>query len=471
MGALALSGLAFPPGALQTEQSDPVGAAAPRVAPLIAGPGQSSGTPPPLQEARRTDAPRSRLLFRRRPSCYLERAATKQDQRLLNHQPTSVQRQLHVTRPTRPAPRPGGCSASATCGNAHQPWPPILPSRNANQATKLIVAEGFRLNHEKVAVEAVSPPITYVNVYRLPAYLPDDVLTNVLQQYGKVRGVSFATVPSRQNKLNGVRVLKMEMCKPVPNFTTIQGHRVMCEYRGMGRVCARCGDDGHMATACTNPYCKRCGVFGHDTEGCSEECKRCGGRHGTRECFRRRSYVAAARGFPPASETAPARDQSSGQASPTGSMGMSGLHVLKPRPPPSTPRKAPDYWDGDKTTENDAMSAATSSSVPRADQRACAKNSASATSDSDITAISPSDASSAKPSPNSSLAPHSSSDEQEVPTTGANLDGVESTSPLANDESNASASHGGRPRPKPSGACDQQDGEHGFDRGHIAART
>ncbi|KAH7955665.1 hypothetical protein HPB52_002808 [Rhipicephalus sanguineus] len=216
----------------------------------------------------------------------------------------------------------------------------------------------------------------------------------------------------------------------------------MCEYRGMRRVCARCGEDGHMATACTNPYCKRCGVFGHDTEGCSEECKRCGGRHSTRECFRRRSYVAAARVFPPASETAPARDQSSGQASPTGSMVMSGLHVLKPRPPPSTPRKAPDYWDGDKTTENDAMSAATSSSVPRADQRACAEHSASATSDSDITAISPSDASSAKPSPNSSLAPHSSSDEQEVPTTGANIDGGESTTPLANDESNVSASHG-----------------------------
>ncbi|KAH6946245.1 hypothetical protein HPB50_012376 [Hyalomma asiaticum] len=121
---------------------------------------------------------------------------------------------------------------------------------NANQATKLTVAEGFRLNHEKVAVEAVGPPVTYVNVYRLPAYLPDDVLTNALQQYGKVKSVTFATVATRQNKLNGVRV-KMEMSKPVPNFTTIQGHRVMCEYRGMRRVCVRCGDDGHMASVCT----------------------------------------------------------------------------------------------------------------------------------------------------------------------------------------------------------------------------
>ncbi|KAH7973275.1 hypothetical protein HPB52_023340 [Rhipicephalus sanguineus] len=125
--------------------------------------------------------------------------------------------------------------------------------RNASQATKLMVAEGFKLNHEKVAVEAVGPPITYVNVYRLPAYLPDDVLTNALRQYGKVKSVTFATVATRQNKLNGVRVVKIEISKPVPNFITIQGHRVMFEYRGMRRVCARCGDNGRMATSYTTP--------------------------------------------------------------------------------------------------------------------------------------------------------------------------------------------------------------------------
>ncbi|KAH6932520.1 hypothetical protein HPB50_007080 [Hyalomma asiaticum] len=185
----------------------------------------------------------------------------------------------------------------------------LVCTRNASQATKLMVAEGFRLNHERVAVEAVGPPVTYVNVYRLPAYVPDDTLTHALQQYGKVRSVNFATVASRQNKLNGVRVVKIEISRPVPNFATIQGHRVMFEYRGMRLVCARCGEDGHMATACSSPYCKRCGPFGHETEGCEEDGKRCGGRHGTRECFRRRSYVAAARGFPPINDNAPNREQ------------------------------------------------------------------------------------------------------------------------------------------------------------------
>ncbi|KAH6947833.1 hypothetical protein HPB50_021641 [Hyalomma asiaticum] len=41
----------------------------------------------------------------------------------------------------------------------------LVCTRNANQATKLMVAEGFRLNHEKVAVEAVGPPVKYVDVY------------------------------------------------------------------------------------------------------------------------------------------------------------------------------------------------------------------------------------------------------------------------------------------------------------------
>ncbi|KAH6930657.1 hypothetical protein HPB50_016266 [Hyalomma asiaticum] len=276
---------------------------------------------------------------------------------------TRVQRELHVTSFTRHAPCLGGFTSNEQRGDAHQygltfgnparddsvlvlqhmGGPKFLVcTRNASQATKLMVAEGFRLNHERVAVEAVGPPVTYVNVYRLQAYVPDDTLTHALQQYGKFKSVNFATVANRQNKLNGVRVVKMEMSRPVPNFATIQGHRVMFEYRGMRRVCARCGEDGHMATACSSPYCKRCDAFGHETEGCEEECKRCGGRHGTRECFRRRSYGAAARGLPPINDNAPNREQVREPSSPEAVASTSGLQVLKPRSTPAA-KRAPSY--------------------------------------------------------------------------------------------------------------------------------
>ncbi|KAG0420560.1 hypothetical protein HPB47_003428 [Ixodes persulcatus] len=38
----------------------------------------------------------------------------------------------------------------------------------------------------------------------------------------------------------------MEMSKPVPNFVHIQGHRAMVDYRGLRRVCSRCGLEGHI---------------------------------------------------------------------------------------------------------------------------------------------------------------------------------------------------------------------------------
>ncbi|KAH7963785.1 hypothetical protein HPB52_022895 [Rhipicephalus sanguineus] len=88
-----------------------------------------------------------------------------------------------------------------------------------------------------------------------------------------------------------------------------------------------------MAYACSAPYFKRCGTFGHDTDGCEVECKRCGGKHGTRECFRKRSYVAAARSFPPANGSSSTTNQTSGPAPPNPSAPVPGLQVLKAQDP------------------------------------------------------------------------------------------------------------------------------------------
>ncbi|KAH8026199.1 hypothetical protein HPB51_017097 [Rhipicephalus microplus] len=98
-----------------------------------------------------------------------------------------------------------------------------------------------------------------------------------------------------------------------------------------------------MATACTAAYCKRCGVFGHDNEGCVEECKRCGGRHGTRECFRKRWYIAAARGLPPETRPVTGNDHPSTSRPPTGTEPTSGLQVLRPRTRPHTTTNVPDH--------------------------------------------------------------------------------------------------------------------------------
>nr|XP_037273099.1 uncharacterized protein LOC119165006 [Rhipicephalus microplus] len=89
-----------------------------------------------------------------------------------------------------------------------------------------------------------------------------------------------------------------------------------------------------MATVCTTAYCKRCSTFGHDTESISADCKRCGVHHGTRECFRKRSYASAARGFRSLSKTAVPHHESSGPVSARAAISPR-LQVLTPR---STPR-------------------------------------------------------------------------------------------------------------------------------------
>ncbi|KAH7932643.1 hypothetical protein HPB49_000386 [Dermacentor silvarum] len=231
----------------------------------------------------------------------------------------------------------------------------LVCTRTAAQATKLMVAEGFRVNHVRVPVEAVGPPVTFVNVYRLPVYVSNEVVAAALQPYGNVKSVAYTKVLNRQNKLNGVRVVRVEMCRPVPNFMTMQGHRVMCEYRGMRRVCARCGDGNHMATACTSPYCKRCGVFGHEAESCDEECRKCGGRHATKTCFRGKAYAKSNAGTvwqhtPP--EQAPARSaRTDAEFPPLETNAASGMQVLKPRGP-NLPRKKTSYWDGESAGDS-----------------------------------------------------------------------------------------------------------------------
>ncbi|KAH7945560.1 hypothetical protein HPB49_012889 [Dermacentor silvarum] len=231
----------------------------------------------------------------------------------------------------------------------------LVCTRTAAQATKLMVAEGFRVNHVRVPVEAVGPPVTFVNVYRLPVYVFNEVVAAALQPYGNVKSVAYTKVLNRQNKLNGVRVVRVEMCRPVPNFMTMQGHRVMCEYRGMRRVCARCGDGNHMATACTSPYCKRCGVFGHEAESCDEECRKCGGRHATKTCFRGKAYAKSNAGTvwqhtPP--EQAPARSaRTDAEFPPLETNAASGMQVLKPRGP-NLPRKKTSYWDGESAGDS-----------------------------------------------------------------------------------------------------------------------
>lgn len=87
------------------------------------------------------------------------------------------------------------------------------------------------------------------------------------------------------------------MVKPIPNLMVVKGCRVQCEYKGVKRVCPRCGREGHHDGDNRTTWCHRCLDYGHGGAGCTASCRRCGGRHATSDCLR--SYAVTAPGeFP-----------------------------------------------------------------------------------------------------------------------------------------------------------------------------
>ncbi|KAG0444625.1 hypothetical protein HPB47_013575 [Ixodes persulcatus] len=172
----------------------------------------------------------------------------------------------------------------------------FLAAVGSTAAADKMVAQGHLLLRSIVVpLEQVGPRIIKVAVFRLPPCVPDDALQAVFSSYGKELAISHLTYKDRPKLFTGTRVLRMEMKTPVPNFVNVGGHRVMCEYRGMKKVCARCGLEGHFGAACRTPLCDRCGVFGHGTDGCNAPCKRRGHNHATTDCTQCRSYSAVIR--------------------------------------------------------------------------------------------------------------------------------------------------------------------------------
>ncbi|KAH6925728.1 hypothetical protein HPB50_008990 [Hyalomma asiaticum] len=177
-------------------------------------------------------------------------------------------------------------------------------------AMSLIVDAGYLvIGGERVQVVPVGPQVTNVACLFLPSFVSNEALVQALSPYGKVLTVTSGLMSARRGVLTGTRFIRMEMnaANPVPNYLRISGHRATFDYRGLQRVCRRCGSSGHLRAQCTAPFCGRCGVHGHASDGCDRPCRRCGDGHPTVVCPVRRSYSDAATGaFPPLKPTSTA---------------------------------------------------------------------------------------------------------------------------------------------------------------------
>ncbi|KAH7981234.1 hypothetical protein HPB49_022484 [Dermacentor silvarum] len=135
-----------------------------------------------------------------------------------------------------------------------------------------------------------------VRVFGYPSDLADQALSEGLQVFGKVLGISEVCVPGFPSVGTGNRRIRMEMARPVPNLLRVGDRVVQCEYEGVARLCRRCNLEGHHAVACETPKCVRCEQLGH--ESCDAACVRCGGDHAVSSCPLR-TYPSVASGSEP----------------------------------------------------------------------------------------------------------------------------------------------------------------------------
>lgn len=169
---------------------------------------------------------------------------------------------------------------------------------SAAAAQKLNSTGEVKILAEMCPITCVGPQVIFMTALRLKLFVSNDDLAAALAPFGRVLSVTDMTFKGHPTVDNGTRHVKMEMAKPVPNFMFVRGCRVQFEYRGVRRVCSRCGQSGHNRGDCQAPWCDRCRAFGHEAESCSAECRKCGAQHPTADCLKPRTYAAALEEFP-----------------------------------------------------------------------------------------------------------------------------------------------------------------------------
>lgn len=247
---------------------------------------------------------------------------------------------------------------------------------NVHAATKLKSRGTILLNGESVPLVSVGPEIVHVSVFRVPLWVGDAALAAALSAYGNVQSVHEPVFKGRPGVGTGVRVARVEMKKPIPNFLSVQGFNVMCDYRGVQKVCSRCRLAGHIAKDCVTPRCARCNVYGHATEGCTEACRRCSGNHATADCVRPKSFAAAAAGEQESSDVSPpalaSQEQvpalgSDSETLTSGAESQAESQDIRDQPPPSemdSPASCVLSETGDSSSENHEEHSAPSTESP-----------------------------------------------------------------------------------------------------------
>ncbi|KAJ8048946.1 Zinc finger CCHC domain-containing protein 3 [Holothuria leucospilota] len=126
--------------------------------------------------------------------------------------------------------------------------------------------------------ESYFEDLKVVNVLHVPHELNDNVVRYVLGKYGKVVCGRFLTYKGKPGLFNGTRQYKMALTKDIPSSIKLAGRDCWVRYFGQPITCLKCGEQGHLASACQKIRCFKCLEIGHVSSNCSKQvvCTVCG---------------------------------------------------------------------------------------------------------------------------------------------------------------------------------------------------
>ena len=98
--------------------------------------------------------------------------------------------------------------------------------------------------------ESACESITQVFVEGAPFQFQKELFREPLSFYGRVTETKHLAVKGYPHIQSGTRMVSMCLQKPIPAFVTFAGFRCKVWYHDQPTTCFRCGQTGHMQSAC-----------------------------------------------------------------------------------------------------------------------------------------------------------------------------------------------------------------------------